>query len=120
MVPKLVDYLNQPVLVSIPALYSDAKCRSYLLLGVEMQGLWLQNEDLVSELTSLDTQISVDARTPVFVPFSHIACVVLPAPVAKVVGVKALTQARPIPPGAPEGAASAQKRVSTPKKKSGK
>ncbi len=120
MVLKLVDYLNQPVLVSIPALNSDAKCRSYVLLGVELQGLWLRDEDLVAELTSLEKETSIDASSPVFVPFSAIAAVVLPAPVAKVVGVQALTQARPIPPDAPDASVSAQKKVNSPKKKSGK
>jgi len=120
MIPKLVDYLNQTVLVSIPALHSDAKCRSYVLLGVEMQGLWLQDEKLVGELTSLATEMSVDARAPVFVPFASIAFVVLPAPVTKVVGVQGLTHGRPMPAEPPGPAAPAHKRMSTHKNRPGK
>jgi hypothetical protein len=117
MIPKLVDYLNQTVLVSIPALQSDAKCRSYMLLGVEMQGLWLQDEKLVGELTSLTKGMSVDSQAPVFVPFAAIAFVVLPAPVTKVVDVQALTHGRPMPvePARPER--PAHDRVSTHKKR---
>jgi hypothetical protein len=118
MIPKLVDYLNQVVLVSTPALHSDAKCRPYVLLGVEMQGLWLQHEELVGELTSSEKRASVDARAPVFVPFASIACVVLPQPVAKVVDLHALTQGRPMPVDASGSARSPHRRVSAHKKRS--
>jgi hypothetical protein len=118
MIPKLVNYLNQTVLVSIPALHSDAKCRRYVLLGVEMQGLWLQDPDFVGELTAMEKEVSVEPATPVFVPFSAIAFVVLPAPVAKVVDVQALTRERPIQAEAPGAAGS--RRPSAQKKRSGK
>jgi hypothetical protein len=118
MIPKLVNYLNHTVLVCIPVLHPDAKCRQYVLLGVELQGLWLQDPDLVSELTSLEKKVAVDPATPVFVPFASIAFVVLPAPVTKVVDVQALTRARPIQAATPGAVGS--KRPSTHKKRSGK
>jgi len=117
MVPKLVDYLNQAVLISIPVLRSDAKCRPYVLLGVEMQGLWLQDKELVTELASREKEVSVDPSAPVFVPFSSVGFVVLPAPVAKVVSVDALTQGRPIRAVAVELAQSESKRAGAQKKK---
>jgi len=78
MIPKLLDYLNQTILVSMPAVHSDARCRSYTLRGVEMQGLWLESEELVGHLTPGESGKSIDAKTPVFVPFSQVACVLFP------------------------------------------
>jgi hypothetical protein len=121
MIPKLADYLNQTVLVSIPVLHSDGKCRSYTLLGVEMQGLWLQDEDLVEHLASVATDASISTTAPVFVPFSHIAFVVLPAPVTRVSGFEAIKGPPPQPdePAARSGA-HRDTQAHRPKKKSGK
>lgn len=86
MVPRLTDYLNQTILVSIPVLHSDVKCRSYTLIGVELQGLWLQSEELQRGLTATDEGNAALESMPAFVSFSHVAFVVLPAPVRKVAG----------------------------------
>jgi hypothetical protein len=99
MIPRLVEYLNQTILVSIPALRSDVKCRSYTLVGVELQGLWLQSEELLRDLTADERGEGAPAGTPAFVSFSHIAFVVLPAPVQKLAGFPAsLRSAASLPP----------------------
>ena len=46
MTPNLARYINKTVFVSIPALFDDAVCRPYKLLGAELNGLWLQSEEL--------------------------------------------------------------------------
>jgi hypothetical protein len=114
MIPKLVDYLNQTVLVSIPVLHADAKCRSFTLLGVEMQGLWLQDEALVSHLASEATDTPIAAMAPVFVPFSHVAFVLLPAPVTRVVGFPAVAE---VPAGEPSARGAVQKHAQSRKAK---
>jgi hypothetical protein len=121
MIPKLVDYLNQTVLVSIPVLHSDGKCRSFTLLGVEMQGLWLQDENLVDHLVSVATDTSIDTTAPVFVPFSHIAFILLPAHATKVSGFEAI-KGEPPQPDEPLARSATHKdaRAHRPKKKSGK
>lgn len=88
MVPRLVDYLNQSILVSIPVLHSEVKCRSYILVGADLQGLWLQSEALLHELFDVHGEVP-PASTPVFVPFSHIAFVVVSAPPRKIAGFPA-------------------------------
>ena len=97
MVPKLIDYLRQSVLVSIPALHSDIRCRSYTLVGVELQGLWLQSEELLDDLLDDEAQ-SAPSSTPVFVPFSQIAGIVLAAPSRKVAGFPASLRTPAAPP----------------------
>jgi hypothetical protein len=89
MIPRLIDYLNQSILVSIPVLHSDVKCRSYTLMGLELQGLWLQSEELLQDLLDNEQGEDAPAPTPAFVSFSHIAFVVLSAPVRKVAGFPA-------------------------------
>lgn len=116
MIPKLIDCLNQRVLVSIPALHADAKGRSYVLLGVETHGLWLQDEKLIGELTSL-TKEPVDGGAPVFVPFAAISSVIFPPPVTKVVDVQALTHGRPLPAESLRRAKTVHMRVSKHKKR---
>jgi hypothetical protein len=102
MIPKLVDYLNHPILVSIPALHSDARCRSYALRGVEMQGLWLQSEELAGHVAPADTGGYREPLAVAFVPFSQIACVLLPRPYRRSAGLsigtrRELTHSKPTP-----------------------
>jgi hypothetical protein len=94
MIPRLHDYLNQNILVSIPVLNSDIKCRPYTLLGAELHGLWLQSEELTDLATTEESDVPA-AGAPVFVAFSHIAFVVLPPPVRKIAGFPASLRAEP-------------------------
>jgi hypothetical protein len=75
--PKLSKYLNRNVLVSIPALFEDGRCRAYTLRGVELHGVWLDSDELVTRLAP-DQGNGVSAASPlVFVPFSQVAAVIL-------------------------------------------
>jgi hypothetical protein len=105
MVPRLIDYVNQSILVSIPVLHTDVKCRSYTLKGVELQGLWLQSEELLKELLGDDEGEGTYALAPAFVSFSHIAFIVLSAaPVRKLAGFPASLRNAP-PPAQPADSA---------------
>ena len=46
MTPNLSKYVNKTILVSIPVLSEDTKCKPYTLIGIELIGLWLQSPDL--------------------------------------------------------------------------
>lgn len=78
MVPTLSRYLNKTVLVSIPALFEDGTARPYTLLGAEMNGLWLQSEELIDRLLRDEGRELVKLNPAVFVPFAQIAGVVIP------------------------------------------
>ncbi len=77
MTPRITQYLNKTILVSIPALFQDGACRAYRLLGVEVQGLWLHSEALIQRLESDDTKDYASLAPVVFVPFGQIAAVML-------------------------------------------
>jgi hypothetical protein len=78
MTPNVARYLNQTVSVSIPALFEDGAARPYTLIGVEMNGLWLQSEELTDRLLSAECR-ELAKRNPVaFVPFAQIAGVLVP------------------------------------------
>jgi hypothetical protein len=77
MTPMLSQYLNKNILVAIPALFEDGGCRPYLLLGVELNGLWLHSEDLTERLLR-DDRLGYSETSPViFVPFAQIAAVLV-------------------------------------------
>ena len=79
MTPSLTQYFNRTVLVSIPALFEDGFCRSFKLIGAELNGLWLQSEELKKRLLSDDTpRHIVQMESSVFVPFAQIAAVLVP------------------------------------------
>ncbi len=78
MTPRITQYLNKTVLVSIPALFEDGSCRAYQLLGAEVQGLWLRSEELARRLASEDTAGCESLDPVVFVPFAQIAGVMVP------------------------------------------
>ena len=75
MAPKLSRYINDDILVSIPALFDDGKCRAFTLLGVELNGLWLQSDELAERLLCSDTREYQFAGPLAFVPFAQIAAV---------------------------------------------
>jgi hypothetical protein len=54
MAPNLAQYLNKTILVSIPALFEDAACRPCKLIAAELNGLWLQSEELNGRLLAHD------------------------------------------------------------------
>lgn len=78
MPPNLVRYLNKTVLVSIPVLFDDGTARPYTLLGAEMNGLWLQSEELTNRLLRDDCAELAQMNPAVFVPFAQIAGVLIP------------------------------------------
>jgi hypothetical protein len=79
MVPKIGQFLNRTVFVSIPVLNGDGACRPYRLLGVELQGLWLQSDDLNGRLLADDMHDFAEQGAPVaFIPFAQIAGVLIP------------------------------------------
>jgi hypothetical protein len=77
MTPRISEYLNKTILVSIPALFEDGSCRAYKLLGAEVHGLWLQSEELAQRLASDNTKGYESLDPAVFVPFAQIAGVMI-------------------------------------------
>lgn len=77
MMPNITEYLNKMIFVSIPALFDDGVCRAYRLLGVEVQGLWLQSEELAQRLASESTEGYESLDPAIFVPFAQIAGVMV-------------------------------------------
>jgi hypothetical protein len=89
MAPKISQYLNKTILVSIPPLFHDEKCRALTLVGAEATGLWLQSNELATKLLPENRGIYASAKPVVFVPFAQIG------------GVLVLTGApatQPVPP----------------------
>src|ERR1700744_3645 len=78
--PRIGQFVNRMVLVSIPALYGDGVCRPYTLVGYEAQGLWLRGEELNRRLVAEDTPGVSETVPVVFVPFAQIAAVMIPLP----------------------------------------
>ena len=77
MTQNLTKYVNKTILVSIPALSGDVKCRPYKLTGVELVGLWLQSEQLTSGFLPQDHKAHTQMTWAFFVPYSQIACVAI-------------------------------------------
>jgi hypothetical protein len=84
MLPKLAQYINKTIFISIPALFEDGACRPFTLLGAELHGLWLQSDELTRRLLPRDKQdLATTTTAAVFVPFAQIAGVLAatgPAP----------------------------------------
>jgi hypothetical protein len=88
MSPKLKQYLNRTIPVSIPALFEDSipalfedgKCRAFTLRGADSDGVWLASSALVDRLL-LERETSIVAsEPPVFLPYAQIAGIILAAP----------------------------------------
>jgi len=77
MLPTLSRYVNKTLFVSIPALFEDGVGRPYTLLGVEMNGLWLQSEELTDRLLRDEGRELAQFNPVVFVPFAQIAGVLI-------------------------------------------
>lgn len=76
MVPNLARYVNKTILVSIPMLFDDTVCRPVRLLGAELNGLWLQSDQLTERLAP-DEPLSATTVTTVFIPFAQMAGVLI-------------------------------------------
>ncbi len=74
---NIARYLNKTILVSIPELFEDGKCRAFKLMGAELNGLWLQSDELTQRLLSDDRQDLASLAPVVFVPFAQIAGVLV-------------------------------------------
>jgi hypothetical protein len=93
MASNLSKHINETILVCIPALSKDGKCRPYKLTGIELVGLWLASPDLASTFLTQEHRSQMPLTQEFFIPFSQIACVaVVTAP----------------PPGAATGASQSQ------------
>lgn len=77
MTLNIRQYLNKTILVSIPRVFHDERCRALTLLGAEATGLWLQSSELVDKLLPEDRRIYASAGPVVFVPFAQIAGVLV-------------------------------------------
>jgi hypothetical protein len=96
MTPQFSQYINKTILVSIPVLFHDEKCRPYKLIGVEGQGLWLQSDELTTRLLPEHLQDYAAAGPVVFVPFDNIAGILiatlaLPAKAPPTAGARPVT-----------------------------
>jgi hypothetical protein len=119
MPPKLKQYLNRTILVSIPALFEDGKCRAYTLHTIEADGLWLSSNTLADRLLPKHKEKTAAAKQLVFVPSAQIAAIVLPQPSAQAQPAAAPATTQSVvaaKPAAPRGkTASAATAAPTPK-----
>jgi hypothetical protein len=79
MTPKISQYLNRTVMVSVPALFADGACRPFTLVGVELHGLWLHSDELTRRLLPKDQYDLAGMPAAVFIPFAQIAGVLVTA-----------------------------------------
>jgi hypothetical protein len=111
MIPDITRYLNKIILVSIPALFEDGRSRYYKLIGAELNGLWLQSDELTQRLLPDGSQDLVSLAPVVFVPFAQIAGVLVtsgtPAPALQAKPQGAATVPTPAAPGRGEPSSSA-------------
>jgi hypothetical protein len=77
MPPQLGQFLNKTVLVSIPEIFKDGRCRPYTLVGIEFSGVWLQGGDLATRLLLEDHEQNERFVFTAFVPYSQIAAVLV-------------------------------------------
>jgi hypothetical protein len=101
MSPRLKQFLNHSILVSIPALFEEAKCRLCSLRLVEPGGLWLSSDELTARLMPVVDRSAAGSAPAVFVPAGQIAAVVLPSP--PMPEVQPVPAARPGSPAARRG-----------------
>jgi hypothetical protein len=73
----LSDYIDRDILVSVPSLFGDVRCRIVVLIGVEVHGLWLQSDELTGRLLPGEMERFASMAPIIFVPFSQIGGVVI-------------------------------------------
>lgn len=106
-------YLNTTIMVSMPALFPDAKARPFKLIGVELPGVWLQSDELADLLLPEEFQQYAAAGPLVFVPFAHIAGILVPT-TRPVTIAAAQTQTPTQVTGPPAGASKPKKSTAQP------
>ena len=113
----LTRYLNQAIFVSIPALFEDGTALPYTLLGAELNGLWLQSEQLTKRLLGDEGHQLALLNPAVFVPFAQIAGVIVatsmpepPAPEPPNNASKTCAERKPKARAAPAGLRRGPKR----------
>jgi hypothetical protein len=94
MAQNVAQHMNKTLHAAIPAIFGDVECRAYKLLGVELNGLWLQSDELTDRLLPHDRRDLASRAPAAFVPFAHI------------VGVLVATGPTPSPPRAEASEAS--------------
>jgi hypothetical protein len=111
-------YVNKTILVSMPALFHDAKCRPFKLLGVEVPGVWLQSDELTTQLLPEQMTQYAAAGPVVFVPFAHIAGILVPTgrptTAAPTLAAAAPTPAAASPPSRPVASGDTAAKTDTP------
>jgi hypothetical protein len=115
MTPKISRYINKTILVSIPTLFHDNKCRPFTLVGIDVPGLWLQADDLTARLLPESLEAYASTAPVVFVPFAHIAGILVPTKAPVTAPSPSAVGAAPAPAAAPEAAGAAGK-AARPKK----
>lgn len=78
MQASLARYINKTISISIPILFEDGIARPYTLLGAEINGLWLQSDELTDRLLRNEDCDLARMNPAVFVPFAQIAGVLIP------------------------------------------
>ena len=76
MTPPLETYLDKTVLVGLPALFGDVRCRPCRLVNVAPNGLWLEIEDLAERVLPHEALSLQFGSLTMFVPFAQISCVI--------------------------------------------
>jgi hypothetical protein len=77
MIPNLARYMNRTIFVSIPVLFEDTACRPVRLLGAELNGLWLQSDELTERLAPAQPFYATTPSAVVFIPFAQMAGVLI-------------------------------------------
>lgn len=98
MAPNLLRHLNKTLFVSIPALFEDGAARPHTLLGAEMNGLWLQSNELTDRLLRDGDRELAKFNPAVFVPFAQIAGVLVATSAAAPADERAKDMYEPGPP----------------------
>ena len=76
MAESISKLAGKTLLISIPTLFGDAKCRPCTLVGAEIHGMWLRSEALTGRLLPSDNPFAA-AEPIAFVPFAHVAAVLI-------------------------------------------
>ncbi len=77
MVESISRHIGRALLVSIPAVFDDIRCRPCVLIRAEIHGLWLRSDELTRRLAPAEGDYTA-AEPVVFVPFTQIAAVLAP------------------------------------------
>ena len=119
MIPNLSAYINKTILVCIPALAEDGKCRPFTLVAIEMIGLWLEGPVLEERYLTHQHRDSAARDWKFFVPYSHLACVAMPTSVATATSSSSRVQAISAPEAKQDAKGAASTKPKPPKTKRG-